>query len=637
MNFIGIKNIDDLILKFAKAQTVKSYADSIIKKFNIKADDSQKETEEIVLNYVNHLHFGERLYMDYVLTPTDLWVLDQVYGGIYRGDTISRTVISLIFNREAYKIIDEFNKYKEMMNKIYGSKNILTYTLPDLHGKLKKITHAVGIIKKYKTLLPEGKKHIQNYTSEEELIQLDEWASNLSEDKIIDSEIFYDDDAWKIEVPKTHEDAILLTNKGRKNKEIDTTLLIDKRNLDQAWCFGRENGKHYFDDFNPIFILTYKPQNLMFATDDHSSYFNDSNDNKINVKKFIDKYKPPEDVLSILYMNSTYEELYPDPEIKDYITSTVLAGNLEVFDSELLEKYPVPNDIKYLKDLYDNNFEDINKISDERTMSSNALISVLFIKDTDIYSLAKRLLDEGADPNYRNPTTPLYIAIEKQPISILKLLLDYGADPNMNVYGGESEMSPLKVTVSYDIDSNHNKIELLIQYGAKPSEQLIEYAVERGAFEIATLLFKHTDKKGGSWLRKIFREDLVAVLTEFHNAGLNLNKEFGSGRLITPLMEAIGYGAVRCIYYMLDAGVNPNKSVEGHFPLDNAIEVCLVSVSASNEQRIMFQIVEELLKHGATINKPPEEYFGFNSDKLIPLLKQYYTEPAPEQEKINEL
>ena len=328
MNFRNIKSIDEL-LKLA-AQTVKSFVDAYI------ATGGQITTKEVIdlLESAYHTKIEE----NYVIQEIDRWLIDQYSQN-------KESLKPLVDNKEIYGILQGAKRYKHILKKLFGSSDPRTYTFKNLEKNVEKIQNAVGFLSDFKEQLPENKKLIQNYNSEEELDEMINYLSYLISKKEINSDIVYEDDKWKIEIPKTHEDAILLATKARQGF-IDPDLLAYE-DQNKTWCFGinNEEGSLYnFKRFSPIAIFTYKPNDLMFATDDHSGYFQDGHDNKINAGKFVAKYNPPEQFLSVLYPMSTEEVLYPNKEIKQKFFEALKERTIDYTtpNTEILGNYPKP-------------------------------------------------------------------------------------------------------------------------------------------------------------------------------------------------------------------------------------------------------------------------------------------------------
>lgn len=103
---------------------------------------------------------------------------------------------------------------------------------------------------------------------------------------------------------------------------------------------------------------------------------------------------------------------------------------------------------------------------------------------------ARRLLEEGADPNARDERgfTPLHIACARGDAGIAELLLERGADPNAV---GAAGVTPLHVAA---YGGHRGVVELLLRWGADPSlgdssgKTPADVARERGFLDIAELI-----------------------------------------------------------------------------------------------------------------------------------------------------
>ena len=106
----------------------------------------------------------------------------------------------------------------------------------------------------------------------------------------------------------------------------------------------------------------------------------------------------------------------------------------------------------------------------------------------------KLLLEEGADPNKGDITTPLLLAVRNGHTDIVRLLIAGGANPNKACHEGKT---PLYYSVH---NGDANVVKMLLDAGADPNmtcvngENLLYRAEKNGHKGIATLLINAVAK-----------------------------------------------------------------------------------------------------------------------------------------------
>lgn len=106
--------------------------------------------------------------------------------------------------------------------------------------------------------------------------------------------------------------------------------------------------------------------------------------------------------------------------------------------------------------------------------------SVFFRGDDDVPSI-KRLLDEGADPNFMGRNGPLlFVALEHRTPEVVRILCQVGADPNVQHSGGHY---PLHSAIVIGLEH----VKALVENGADPT---LKDAQGRTALEAAQNLME---------------------------------------------------------------------------------------------------------------------------------------------------
>lgn len=122
---------------------------------------------------------------------------------------------------------------------------------------------------------------------------------------------------------------------------------------------------------------------------------------------------------------------------------------------------------------------------------SPVLPDVVLTKDVQ---LVKKLLDNGADPNYRNGL-PLYYAASQGNNEIVKVLLDRAANPDLKALPPWREYASTPLT-SASSQGHTETVKLLLNRGANPNDgrkgnsEALLYAIWANHVEIIELLLK---------------------------------------------------------------------------------------------------------------------------------------------------
>lgn len=201
----------------------------------------------------------------------------------------------------------------------------------------------------------------------------------------------------------------------------------------------------------------------------------------------------------------------------------------------------------------------------------------------------------------------LYLAVVTGNMELVSSMLLVGADPNDSQ---SSHDSPLIKAIELESPDRLEIVRLLIKHGANvnapgvSAKSALHRAVARSCADIVELLLINgadinihldADQCTPLWCASLWeREDMVRLLLK-HGADVNLKcATTGS----TPLDMAIRKGNMAIISSLIDTGANPNLRGEARNPP-------LITAILSNPPRV-FEIVQLLLQHGATINATGE-------------------------------
>uniref|UniRef100_J3LRK8 Uncharacterized protein n=1 Tax=Oryza brachyantha TaxID=4533 RepID=J3LRK8_ORYBR len=151
-------------------------------------------------------------------------------------------------------------------------------------------------------------------------------------------------------------------------------------------------------------------------------------------------------------------------------------------------------------------------------------------------SLARYLLDHGADPNKKDNagSVPLHCAAKNGHDEVARLLLSRGASIDIAYFHG----TPLHIAAAY---GKAGVMKVLLEHHADPNK----VSEVLGTPLVATL---HATSQG---LAESISLECVKLLVE---AGADVNYSDRD----TPLVVAIDIGLTDCIKYLLKAGADPN-------------------------------------------------------------------------------
>jgi ankyrin repeat protein/ppGpp synthetase/RelA/SpoT-type nucleotidyltranferase len=204
----------------------------------------------------------------------------------------------------------------------------------------------------------------------------------------------------------------------------------------------------------------------------------------------------------------------------------------------------------------------------------------------------KRLLEAGADPNYKNNVrfTPLHMASLGGHDRIVELLLEAGADGNSKDSAG---MTPINAASQGGYD---RIVERLLKGGVDPNLK---------------------DTSGMTPLHTASRTGHDSIVEQLLEAGADANVAERIYRS-TPLYIASRYGHDKTVERLLKGGADPSrKDITGRTPLHIA--------SQNGRDRV----VERLLKAGADMNEQDSNGFTAlgiasrrNQDTVVKLLRE---------------
>ena len=165
---------------------------------------------------------------------------------------------------------------------------------------------------------PEEYKDINNIKSfkalEDIVINIGSEKYQLDADKATDIDILYDDENWFVLEPLTHEAAIVY------GKDTD-------------WCTAARSkaSRDNYEDYSPLTIIINRKTGEKWQTDPKSGWFNDINDNEVNIYNWTQTYKIPNDLSDILYKRLNFDQFNTHlvNYIKNYIKEDPDNADLE--------------------------------------------------------------------------------------------------------------------------------------------------------------------------------------------------------------------------------------------------------------------------------------------------------------------
>jgi uncharacterized protein len=242
--------------------------------------------------------------------------------------------------------------------------------------------------------------------------------------------------------------------------------------------------------------------------------------------------------------------------------------------------------------------------------------------------MAKRLVAAGADAKAANRygVTPLALACTNGDAAIVEALLDAGADPNAALQGGETplmtaartgKLGPAKALLARGADVNAKERRgqnALMWAAAEGHAGVVEALLSAGAD------FRTALPSGFTPLLFAAREGRTDVVRLLLKRGADVNEAMqarkSSGRApakgTTPLILAVENGHFELAVALLEAGADPNDQRSGFTPLHTLTWVRKPNrgddesgdpapTGSGNVNSL--QIVEELVEHGADVNR----------------------------------
>lgn len=208
---------------------------------------------------------------------------------------------------------------------------------------------------------------------------------------------------------------------------------------------------------------------------------------------------------------------------------------------------------------------------------------------------AKRLLEKGANPNYRqgNVKSALLLCLENEYYELAEQLLKCGAEIDIR---NETGMTPL-IWCAYM--GRGVAVDFLIKHGANPDLcvndgwNAITGAYYRKHFDIVKKLQEvgavFSDKyKEAAFLRSFENGDIF-LIKQFISESVNPNIENKDGE--SPLMLAVMNGNDELVRLLLDAGANPNvRNKEG---------ISAISILARDGKD---DLITKMVEAGADVN-----------------------------------
>ncbi|KAI9737564.1 MAG: hypothetical protein M1834_009719 [Cirrosporium novae-zelandiae] len=196
--------------------------------------------------------------------------------------------------------------------------------------------------------------------------------------------------------------------------------------------------------------------------------------------------------------------------------------------------------------------------------------------ETGNIALVKFLIQAGADINIsEHGHTPLQAAVQKENVTLVRILLDLGADVNIYRTGNKSIILEEAFKTG-----NNDLVKLLLDTGAN-----IDDATK---------------------LHAMIKCDNFEYLTEFLEAGMDINSSTLEICGVTPLQTAIRYGRKETVEFLLIMGANINTPATKYYGL-TAFQ------AAVSREPIDINLVKMLLEAGADVNAPAAKYNGLTA------------------------
>ena len=269
LEFSGIKNIDELIIKYAALpknlkELYDKLNDSLRKKFDYTDTHKQPISEEFFLSLMSTEPNYTPTSLEDKMGRYSMW-LAKLYYADYND------VNTYLANGTLKNLLEQFSRIGRNLPK------------PDLFTYKNIVDLDVAVNQYYKSL-----KRYNTYNEEKSI------------------ETLYEDGTWLLQIPLNHAGAI------------DTAKLEGQAMTEANWCTSGESKEslNQYNTWKPLLVITYKPTGEKWETDQKSGWF--SNILNISIDRQLDewyfKYKPSTEILRLIYPLSKFEELNPEKE-----------------------------------------------------------------------------------------------------------------------------------------------------------------------------------------------------------------------------------------------------------------------------------------------------------------------------------
>jgi len=399
LEFSGIKNIDELIIKYAALpknlkELYDKLNDSLRKKFDYTDTHKQPISEEFFLSLMSTEPNYTPTSLEDKMGRYSMW-LAKLYYADYND------VNTYLANGTLKNLLEQFSRIGRNLPKpdLFTYKNIV-----DLD-----------------TAIGQYHKELKRYNT-------------YNEDKSIEN--LYEDDKWLLQIPLNHAGAIEVAKlEGEHfNNDIDKTPMLKAK-----WCTSDDN-KWSLDQYNtwkPLLVITYKPTGEKWETDQKSGWF--SNILNISIDRQLDewyfKYKPSTEILRLIYPLSKFEELNPDKEYEFQIIEMTRKKDIEglrKMKDKVFPKKAVDTLLKGNLDIYKDKdfvFEFLSLIKDTNQPGVQDIL-IQFIKasgkdETAFTETAKQIIENYLDP-VKADSDLLYQAMRYENTEIVRTLVNNG-------------------------------------------------------------------------------------------------------------------------------------------------------------------------------------------------------------------